>query len=98
VGRIVEGKPRCRRATGGAIDDVASTSEAYKELDRSVNQFTLRDRNSLHLHRVGDWLCCARTRDAMVERDFTEREDRVAFLWLSAVTIMLVFAFILTTP
>jgi hypothetical protein len=34
----------------------------------------------------------------MVERDFTGHEDRAAFLWLSAVTIILVFAFILTTP
>jgi hypothetical protein len=34
----------------------------------------------------------------MVERDYSEREDRVAFLWLSAVSIILVFAFIFTAP
>jgi hypothetical protein len=42
--------------------------------------------------------CCVRSEDAMVERDYSGREDRVAFLWLSAVTIILVFAFILTAP
>jgi hypothetical protein len=32
----------------------------------------------------------------MVERNFIEREDRIAFLSLSAVSIILVLAFIMT--
>jgi hypothetical protein len=67
-----------------------------------VNQFTLLDGNSLHAPGVDINLtsgCCrVRGEDAMVERDCSEREDRVAFIWLSAVTIILVFAFIFTAP
>jgi hypothetical protein len=65
-----------------------------------VKQFTLLDGNPFHFVR-GDapklgFVVCARRRAAMVERNFTEREDRLAFLWLSAVSTILVLAFILT--
>jgi hypothetical protein len=67
-----------------------------------VNQFTLLDGNLLHPQGVeispALACCCVRSEDAMVEREYSECEDRVAFLWLSAVTIILVFAFILTAP
>jgi hypothetical protein len=62
-----------------------------------VNQFTLPDGNSLHAHPDAGVLL-GRREGAMVERDLRERQDRVALLWLSAVTIILIFAFILTTP
>jgi hypothetical protein len=35
---------------------------------------------------------------AMAERDLTEREDRLVVFWLTAMAIVLVFVFILSTP
>ncbi len=34
----------------------------------------------------------------MTERDLTQREDRLVVFWLTAVAIVLVFVFILSTP